>query len=280
MSWRLAVEHTTEHRYGGVVLASYNEARITPPSSEAQLVMDHEIAIRPVTRMLRYVDYWGTKVTAFDVHEPHERLLVHGRSLVETGLRPGVAAPVSWEVLTGASCHDEFHEFLGPSPYVPPDAQFSAIAREITAGLGPVAAVEAVADWTRAHLAYERGSTTVRTTAVEALTLGRGVCQDFVHVALGLLRALGIPARYASGYLHPEEDAQVGARVMAESHAWLDAWIGAWHPVDPTNGATVAERHVLVARGRDYSDVTPFKGVYHGPTSEGVSVQVAVTRTL
>ena len=121
MSWRLAVEHTTEQRYGGVVLASYNEARITPPSSEAQLVMDHEIGIRPVTRMLRYVDYWGTKVTAFDVHEPHERLVVHGRSLVETGLRPGVAAPVSWEVLTGASCHDEFHEFLGPSPYVPPD---------------------------------------------------------------------------------------------------------------------------------------------------------------
>ena len=115
----------------------------------------------------------------------------------------------------------------------------------------------------------------MRTTAVEALALARGVCQDFVHVALGLPRALGFP-RYASGYLHPEEDAQVGERVMAESHAWLDAWIGGWQPVDPTNGATVAERHVLVAHGHDYSDVTPFKGVYHGPSSEGVSVQVAV----
>ena len=111
---------------------------------------------------------------------------------------------MSWEVLTGATCHDEFHEYLGPSPYVPLDAQFVGDrARDHRRASNRWPRSRRVADWTRDHLAYERGSTTVRTTAVEALALGRGVCQDFVHVALGLLRALGIPARYASGYLHP-----------------------------------------------------------------------------
>jgi transglutaminase-like putative cysteine protease len=278
MTWRLAVEHTTEHCYSGTVLASYNEARITPRASENQVVMDHEIGIQPVTRMLPYVDYWGTKVTAFDVNEPHERLIVHARSLVETGVRRGFDTVVGWDELASANRRDEFHELLGPSQYVPADVVFEAIAREVTAGHAPADAVDAISEWTRSHMTYERGSTTVRTTASEALALARGVCQDFVHVGIALLRACGIPARYASGYLHPQEEATIDEMVMAESHAWLDAWVGRWRPVDVTNGAPVSERHVLVARGRDYADVPPLKGVYHGPASEGVSVTVAITR--
>ena len=125
---------------------------------------------------------------------------------------------------------------------------------------------------------YEPGATDVSTTASGALDVGRGVCQDFVHVAIALLRACGIPARYASGYLHPHEDAQIGDVVTGQSHAWLEAWLGDWFPVDPTSGVEVGERHVLVAHGRDYGDVAPLKGVFHGPPDLSVDVRVAIER--
>ena len=108
---------------------------------------------------------------------------------------------------------------------------------------------------------YETGTTSVSTTAVEVLRAGRGVCQDFAHLGIAVLRAAGIPARYASGYLYPDElGGEVGETHRGESHAWLEAWLGDWHPLDPTSGSAVAERHVLVARGRDYADVAPLEG--------------------
>ena len=138
--------------------------------------------------------------------------------------------------------------------------------------------VEAVSAWVRESLAYEPGATDVSTNARwPPSKLGRGVCQDFVHVALALLRAAGIPARYASGYLHPDVDAAVDTAVTGQSHAWLEAWTGSWQRLDPTSGADVAERHVLVARGRDYGDVAPLKGVYNGPPDTS-DVRVTIER--
>jgi transglutaminase-like putative cysteine protease len=127
-------------------------------------------------------------------------------------------------------------------------------------------------------VAYRPGATSVTTTATEVLNLRQGVCQDFVHLALGVLRAAGIPARYASGYLHPKRGAAVRETVDAESHAWCEAWVGEWESFDPTNGDDVGERHVLVARGRDYDDVAPLKGVYQGPPGNEINVRVTITR--
>ena len=127
-------------------------------------------------------------------------------------------------------------------------------------------------------LAYETGATDVSTNARSALELGRGVCQDFVHVALALLRAVGIPARYSSGYLHPDAEAAIDDAVTGQSHAWLEAWTGSWQRVDPTNGDEVGERHVFVARGRDYGDVTPLKGVYNGPPAHSSDARVTIRR--
>ncbi len=278
MTWRLRVEHRTHHTYAGPVLASYNEARITPTGSTRQFVIDHRVDVHPRCSVLRYVDYWGTPVCAFDVHEPHTDLIVSGHSIVETRVAPEIEHEAGWDELRSAAVRDRFFELLAPSPFVPADDQFSDTARELVEGLSPIEAVDAIAAWTRSTLAYERGSTNVQTKASEALTLHRGVCQDFVHVALGVLRAAGVPARYASGYLHPHEDAVVDELALGEGHAWLDAWVGSWVSVDPTSGSRVAERHVLAARGRDYGDVPPFKGVFHGPPSENVDVRVAITR--
>jgi transglutaminase-like putative cysteine protease len=104
------------------------------------------------------------------------------------------------------------------------------------------------------------------------------VCQDFAHLVLAALRGVGVPARYVSGYLYPEDEAPVGHTVVGQSHAWVEAWTGDWFGVDATNGRPVGDHHVIVARGRDYADVTPLKGVYHGPPSESPGVQVELTR--
>lgn len=278
MTCRLAVEHNTAHQYEGDVLASYNEVRISPCDTPGQVVLDHRLHVRPAARVLRYVDYWGTEVCAFDIHERHDRLVVSGRSLVETG-RLVVAGPcLGWDDLEQVSLRDRYYEFLTPSQYVPAGDGFDETSRDITQGLDPRDSVCAISEWVRSGFTYEPGATDVSTTAAEALRIRRGVCQDFVHVAIGLLRAIGIPARYASGYLHPNTDPVVDETVVGESHAWLEAWTGAWESVDPTNGSRVGERHVLVARGRDYADVSPVKGIYHGPPHERVEVRVAITR--
>jgi transglutaminase-like putative cysteine protease len=285
MTWRLSVEHVTTYEYAGDVLASYNEARITP-SRDRQLVLDHRVQVIPRVPVMRYVDYWGSEVCSFDVTEPHQRLVVTGRSLVETA--PSRALPArgelgsagsGWERLRTEELRDQFHEYLNGSGYIIcDDPRVVAVAGELTGLDSPAAVVEAVSKWTRAHLVYEPGATDVSTTSSEAIDVGRGVCQDFVHVAIALLRACGIPARYASGYLHPQEDATIGDSVTGQSHAWLEAWLGDWYPVDPTSGSDVGERHVLVARGRDYGDVAPLKGVFHGPPDLSVDVRVAIER--
>jgi transglutaminase-like putative cysteine protease len=284
MTWRLSVEHVTTYAYMGDVFASYNEARLTP-ARDRQLVLDHRVSVNPRVAVMRYMDYWGSEVCAFDVTEPHRRLVVTGRSLVETA--PSRTLPVNgnatWARLNDDHVRDEFHEFLTSSEFVTcEDPRLIEAARglndDLSESITPASVVNAASEWTRANLVYEPGATDVYTTASGALDVGRGVCQDFVHVAIALLRACGIPARYASGYLHPHEDAEIGDIVSGQSHAWLEAWLGDWYPVDPTSGADVGERHVLVARGRDYGDVTPLKGVFHGPPDLSVDVHVAIAR--
>jgi transglutaminase-like putative cysteine protease len=138
--------------------------------------------------------------------------------------------------------------------------------------------VLALSDLVRDRVAYVPGSTGVQTNAVEAWQLGQGVCQDIAHVTLSLLREAAVPARYVSGYLHPAKEPQVGEMVSGESHAWVEAWLGGWWGFDPTNGIPAGERHVVVARGRDYTDLPPLKGVYAGGGMQSLGVTVEVTR--
>ena len=126
-------------------------------------------------------------------------------------------------------------------------------------------------------LAYTPGVTDVSTTAAEAWQARHGVCQDFTHTTLSLLRATRIPAYYVSGYLHTEEPAH-GQTVTGESHAWVEYWDGQWHALDPTNDRSVGAAHVVVARGRDYADVPPLKGIYAGGHSEALGVSVDITQ--
>jgi len=278
MSWRIATRHVSSYRYESTVFASYNEARMTPVASHRQVVLENHVSIRPTTPPLRYTDYWMTTVYAFDVHEPHDTLVVTGSSLVETAAAEELNGAISWDDVLAFDVQDRYSELLVPTTYAPRDPVLTDLARDFGHASTPARAVADVSTWVREAMRYEPGTTHVSTSALEAWRQGSGVCQDFAHLTLVLLRELGIPARYTSGYLHPQADARLGETVKGASHAWVEAWLGSWQPVDPTNGEPVGERHVTVARGRDYADVAPLHGLYHGGALEGLAVTVELTR--
>lgn len=277
MSWRIAVRHRTGYQYGSPARASYNEVRMTPATASGQHLLTSRLDIRPDARPLRYTDYWGTQVHAFDVHVPHTELVVTATSVVETAA-PVTPPDVGWDTLSDPGVRDRFSELLAPSPYVVAEAEVDAVARDLRAVGSPSDTGRAAVRWVHDTLDYVRGATSVGTTSAEARGLGQGVCQDFSHLALAVLRSAGLPARYVSGYLHPRRDAVLDEVVQAESHAWVEFWAGEWLPLDPSNLSEVAERHVLVARGRDYADVRPLAGIYSGPAAEGLGVSVELTR--
>jgi len=278
MTWRIAVKHRTSYRYAEPVRASHNEVRLTPPTVDGQRTLQAALAITPAVRPLRYVDYWGTTVDSFDVDVPHTELVVLAMSTVDTMMPRSAQDGIDWSGLADPDVRDRFAELLAPSQFVHAEAELDEVGQSLRAESRPTQAGRKAAEWTHEALRYERGATHVRTSSAEARAAGRGVCQDFAHVTLALLRAAGLPARYVSGYLHPTVDAEVGDAVAGESHAWVEYWAGDWIAVDPTSLADVGSRHVLLARGRDYGDVRPVSGVYSGTTVAEFAVTVEVTR--
>lgn len=279
MSWRLEIRHTTAYSYDRPVLASYNEARVTPATTSGQAVIEAELDIKPASVLFRYIDYWGTTVHAFDLHDPHASLTVTGSAIVETGAgNRAPSARLRWGELGAPAVADRFYELLAPSRYVDPGA-FSDVALAIRSECAtPARALPAVTEWVHDQLGYQPGLTHADTSAVEAWKAGLGVCQDFSHLSIGVMRAMGVPARYVSGYFYPGTGAEVGATVTSESHAWAEAWLGGWVALDPTNRVRVGERHVVVARGRDYADVAPLRGIYSGPPGSSTKVAVELRR--
>jgi transglutaminase-like putative cysteine protease len=282
MGWRLRIEHTTRVKYAGPVLTSFNEARMTPLTLPTQITLESRVTAGPAVPVWTYNDYWGTYVSVFDLPDPHDDLLIRATSTVETQVaipaekgegaaraeNPHAAGPASGRLLE--------HLMATKLTTVTPD-----IVAAVTADLRPASPDEtaaAIASRVRERVTYMPGATGVRTDAQEAWDKGQGVCQDMAHVTVALMRAAGLPARYVSGYLHPDTEAAPGRTAVGQSHAWVEYWAGSWTACDPTSGAQVGERHVVVARGRDYADVPPLKGIYRGAPDSAMEVTVEVTR--
>jgi transglutaminase-like putative cysteine protease len=279
--WRLRVVHSTGYAYKSPVTASFNEARLTPRSDSRQNVILNRVETVPATRSYRYVDYWGTAVTAFDLHAPHTELEVTSSSVVETDSAAspkGKQSQASWDDMHSEAVIDRFDEVLSPTHYTPQSKRIRRVGQRIAKYHDPQEAVIAAADWVRSELDYVPGTTGVHSSGLDALREGKGVCQDFAHLMLILLHSMGIPARYVSGYLHPKRKAVVGDTVDGQSHAWVQAWTGGWWNYDPTNDTAINEQYVSVGVGRDYSDVTPLKGIYSGEGSTDLDVVVEITR--
>jgi len=280
MGWRLQVVHTTEVSYSAPVRASFNEARMTPLTIPAQVTLESRVTAGPGVPVWTYCDYWGTFVSVFDITEPHESLTVRAQATVETGqgLTDGAPAPLPWAELRAQTASGRLLEFLMPTPLTTVTPDVAATVVDAVRDADPAQAATEIAARVRAQVSYMAGATGVRTNAQEAWDQGQGVCQDMAHLTVALLREAGLPARYVSGYLHADPSAEPGQTAVGESHAWVEYWAGSWLPCDPTSGAPVRERHIVVARGRDYTDIPPLKGIYHGAPTSSLDVTVEVTR--
>jgi transglutaminase-like putative cysteine protease len=275
----ISLLHRTTFTYVGKATDSFNEVRLKPVDDAAQACRSFDLRVEPATQLRDYVDFYGNTVHYFDVVAPHKTLMIEANSEVETtpnDLRPAV--PVVAHDAEDASGEQELRsEFLVESHYVPLAVEVWKEAQDaLKEGRSDLwSDVRTLCRHVFTQFAYKPRSTGVQTTALDALKLRAGVCQDFAHVALGMLRCSGIPARYVSGYFirldkkPDEEDA---------SHAWIEAFIPGygWAAYDPTHDRRADERYVKMASGRDYGDICPVSGSYRGGKTRSLSVRVMV----
>ncbi|KUN24098.1 transglutaminase [Streptomyces antibioticus] len=278
MARRLRIKHVTRVSYAQPAASSHNEVRMTPLTLPGQTTLDSRVTVSPATSTWSYWDYWGTQVTGFDLLDPHADLVITASSLVETAPPDTLPVAPSWAELSESTATSRLLEFTGSTARTTVSAKLLKKARKAAAGLDPHETAVAVSALVADRVTYLPGATGVTTSAAEAWEQGAGVCQDIAHVTIALLRGLGLPTRYVSGYLHPEREAELHRPVAGQSHAWIEYWAGDWCGYDPTNRTRADESHVVVGRGRDYDDVTPHKGIYRGVPGGPPEVTVEFTR--
>jgi transglutaminase-like putative cysteine protease len=289
MAARYQVEHTTKYVYVSPVATSQHVAYLRPRELPYQHVSYHDLHIDPAPASgSRRADSFGNIVNHFQILRPHSTLLVTSESQVEVCARSEIDIDGSprWEAvsreLSGrtTSMPPDVAQFAHPSPYLPFSEAMRRFARP-SFGTGAPMLRGAVELMRRMHeqFTFDSRATTVTTPLSRVLDDRRGVCQDFAHVAISCLRALGLAARYVSGYLltdpPPGQPRLIGADA---SHAWLSVYcpLNGWVDLDPTNNVVAGERHVTVAWGRDYGDVSPLRGVLLGGASHRLFVGVSV----
>jgi transglutaminase-like putative cysteine protease len=278
---RLQVRHISRYAYDNPVSASFNEARLTPASLPWQRRLEYDLRVDQATWHHTYLDYWGTEVRVFEALRTHRELEIESHAVVELDYSklPAASPHMTWPEVRGPSVREEFGEYLVQTDATAPDAELAELADKLAGEHTPHETALAVCGYVYEQMAYQPGSTGVNTPALDAWRARTGVCQDYAHLVVGSLRQVGLPARYVSGYLHPDADARIGETAVGESHAWVEWWLGEWTGHDPTNNATVGERHILVGRGRDYTDVPPIKGLVAGSSGAAdLAVRVEVTR--
>ena len=276
---RYRIAHTTGFKYSGEVSASYNEARLLPARDERQFVISSKLEIQPHGSAHEYVDYFKSRAVHFEILEPHSELTISSKSLVE--IRDSIRAipGLNWDDLVPEVLSDlALTDAIGQTRRTQPPAELAKFAKKVGGQFGPHVAALEICKKIYAAMTYKHGVTGVHSVAAEAWSAKIGVCQDYAHITLGVLRAAGIPARYVSGYLHPHLEPKVGEKVIGESHAWVEWWAGSWFGYDPTNGLEIGERHIVVASGRDYDDVPPLRGVYAGASESELFVKVEITK--
>jgi transglutaminase-like putative cysteine protease len=288
----LHVLHETSYDYVPAVRTAQHMAHLKPATTATQRVMSHRLAITPEPAQCRdWTDIYGNTRTFFSLRSSHDALRVVADSMVATQAAPEPAESVAWDdVVERLRYHRETHydaatEFTFCSPYVPRDDAFAAYAKpSFTPGRPVLDAARELMQRIHADFEYATSATDVNTPALQALALRKGVCQDLAHVMLGCLRSVGLPGRYVSGYLltepAPGQPRLVGSDA---SHAWVSVYLpsaevaGAWLDLDPTNDRAAGEDYVTLAIGRDYSDVSPIRGVIHGGANHRLRVAVTVT---
>ena len=271
---RLRVTHTTHLTWDEEITESVMDVHLGPRDDADQRMDRFRLRVDPAGHVRRYEDGFGNATHLLTCIRPHSDMQVTAESEVQTFLADPFAPPARAPRALGPI---ELADGLDPSPLVPSVLVVTSMAESYRAN-DAFETVYRLMEMIYRDFTYRPGVTDVSTSIESVLDHHYGVCQDFAHLLIGLCRALGIPARYTSGYLVPSEQAS-SSRGAGASHAWVEAYTPShgWRGFDPTNNLLANERYVKIAVGRDYRDVPPTRGTYRGQAAEKLAVDVDVS---
>lgn len=274
------IRHVTRFRYSAPINESIMEVRFQPRSDGNQFCLDFHLHTSPRAQILSYRGEFGNRVHHFDIPNSHAHLTITAESLVdvnEPSATPVKLDPHAWGELDALTANDEYWDTLMPSHFAAPTGLLDDLSKELEVRRrdDPLTVLRDLNSALYSTFDYVPKATKVDSPIDEALRLRKGVCQDFAHIMITLVRGLGIPCRYVSGYLISQGRGQERATSDA-MHAWVEAFLPdlGWVGFDPTNDSLADERHVRVALGRDYADVTPTRGIYRGKAESELSVTI------
>lgn len=286
-----SIRHVTRFQYSSPVSESLMEVRMRPRSELLQQCLKFELHVTPRARVQFYRDYLGNTVHYFDVPGHHNRLALIAEAVVEVEEPADIpeAVPMAaWEAVDEMWASGEHYEFQTPSHYAQPSAELEKFIAEIGVDRreNPLTVLRRLNEQIYQAFEYVPKSTKVDSPIDVALVNRKGVCQDFTHIMIAIVRGLKIPCRYVSGYVFPRPE-HADRTASGATHAWVEAWIpgigaaqqGLWVGFDPTNNVLCGDRHIRAAIGRDYADVPPTKGVFKGRATSELSVAVRVQPT-
>ena len=277
-----SIRHLTRFRYDHPISESIMETRMHPRSDSHQHCLSFSLSVSPRCRVFSYRDHLGNNVQHFDIPGEHNQLVIVAESVVEVQEQPNIPSflsPDAWSSLDNLIESGDYREMLLPSTFALETPALVDLAQklDVVRRDDPLMLVHELNSRLYEYFEYVPSHTRVDSPIDEAILSGKGVCQDFAHTMIALLRHVGIPARYVSGYLYRSREDQDRSTPDA-THAWVDVlmphlgWIG----FDPTNNLVTHRRHIRAAVGRDYADVPPTHGVFRGKTASELYVAVHV----
>jgi len=284
---RFEILHTTDYRYDEPASEAYVEARLTPPSRLSQRIVAHDLTFHPAGPSSTYVDYFGNPTSFYSMVKRHDHLRVSSRLLVDTS--PPRLPVGALDLTIGearqilSSVGTDIFDYLRASPAVPTGGDATAWGRRwLRSDAKLYAALQALNGAIHREFRYEPGSTENSTPLAVIWKARAGVCQDFAHLMLSVLRTSGLPARYVCGYIEtdPPKEGR-GLTGAVATHAWVEVLVPGmdWVALDPTNDQWCGERHVAVSFGRDFADATPLRGTFKGCGGQDMNVKVRMKRT-
>ncbi|MCB0208792.1 MAG: transglutaminase family protein [Anaerolineae bacterium] len=277
-----SINHVTRFRYDSPVRESFVEMRMRPRYEGVQRPHSFEISTSPRAHLMSYRDYLNNTIDYFNIPAEHTRLTITVQALVdmtEPPMLPDALSPDTWQVLDAITTQADFWEMLHPSRFAKPTDLLGQLASEL--GIqrrdDPLTLLKQLNTQLHEAINYVQDKTKVDSPIDDALKMREGVCQDYAHIMIALVRQLGIPCRYVSGYLFRRSDDE---SAEGSSHAWVEALLPelGWVGFDPTNNILARERHIRVAIGRDYADVPPTRGVFKGDAESELAVAVKVRK--
>jgi transglutaminase-like putative cysteine protease len=280
------ITHTTHYKYGHPAAEAYGEARLTPPNLPTQTVLSHHLEIDPRVKTSGYTDHFGNHVEFFSLPFRHEHLVVTNRAVVRTHDAEVPKQSLEQTVqearqILGSALTDVF-EFLQPTTVVSIGREAVQWASRYLPGNAPLGpALQQLTEAIHEYFAYKPGATENSTPLQEVWKSKAGVCQDFAHIGLSILRTAGLPARYVCGYIEaysPDQATRLTGAIA--THAWIEVLVPGmfWVAIDPTNRQWVNNRYVTVSYGRDFRDATPLRGTFKGSGGQSMKVRVYMKR--